>query len=109
MPKSCSHNGKGSIGRVTGTSTPHDHRHLQVRLIYHSRNTRKVGEVANAPVAIVHIKDESYSYYLGVYANDSDSSVNAVKYKSTSDRLGQIEECEAVKKKNEQALKTNWP
>lgn len=64
----------------------------------------KIGEAANVPVEIVYIKEEHYSYPPGTNANSSGSAVSAVHYKSTADRLKQMDEHETIRKKNEETV-----
>lgn len=51
---------------------------------------QKIGEVRNAPLKIVHIKDDRYSYLPGAHGNNRDGSVGAVHYKPTPDLLEQM-------------------
>lgn len=52
----------------------------------HPTNSEKVDEVDSVPVEIVHVRDE-FLYPSEAHANKSESSVNAVRYKQTQDRL----------------------
>lgn len=49
--------------------------------------SQDVGEVANVPVQIVHIKDERQSYHHDVHSKNGDSIANDIHYKTTPDRL----------------------
>lgn len=67
-----------------------------------------VGKVADVAQEIVLIEDERVPYLSGAHVNNSDISVNSIHYKSTPDRLAQLEKHEAVKEKYEEKLKMNW-
>lgn len=58
---------------------------------------QKFGEIADAPVEIVRISDDSSWYSTGAHSNNSNSLVYAVHYKPTVDRLEQMENHETEK------------
>lgn len=62
------------------------------------------GKVANAPVELVHIENEHYSYLPGAHASEHDSSFTAGRYMPTSSRLEQILEHEDVKEKDKRTI-----
>lgn len=78
------------------------------KTVVHLRKLQKVGEVANAPEEVVHNKDERISYLFGTKANKNDSSVNAVHYKPTPNRLVQMTKHEAVKERDQESLEKDW-
>lgn len=49
------------------------------------------------PVELAHISSERYLYPIGTHANNTDSSLSAVRYKAIPDRLKQMMAHEAVK------------
>lgn len=53
----------------------------------HVPKHHKFGDVGDAPVRIVHIKNERFSYPSIVHVNNGDLSVNAVQYKPSPDRV----------------------
>lgn len=68
---------------------------------------RKDGEVVDALVNIVHVKDERFSYHIVSKATRSDSRMNDLYYKPTPDRLDQTAEHETIQENDEAALKNN--
>lgn len=71
-------------------------------------NHQKVAEVVNAPQEMVDIKDKCLSYLSGAKATISNNFVNAAHYKPTSDRLKEMAEHEATKRKDKETLKKIW-
>lgn len=57
-----------------------------VWIYIHLPKDQKVGKVADAPVKIVRVKSESFSYLSGSHANTIDGSVYAVQYRPIPDR-----------------------
>lgn len=74
------------------------------KVAVHLPKQKKVGEVADAPVEIVHIKSERFTYPSDAHANNSDGSVNVVHKKPASDRSKQIANHQAVKEKDKEKL-----
>lgn len=48
------------------------------RVDTHHQQYLNIREIAQAPVKILHIKDEGFSYPSGRHANNNDNSINAV-------------------------------
>lgn len=74
----------------------------------HLSSHQNVGEFAFAPLEVVHIKNERFSYPSGIHAKTKDSTVNAVYYDPTPDPLEQSAGHMIAKEKYETKDKRNW-
>lgn len=76
--------------------------------VVHLPKHQNAGEVANAPQKIVAINDTHFSYSAGAKATKCDSYISAVHYNPEPHSLNRLAEVEAVKERDEDALKNDW-